>query len=79
MTFSIASPHGYLIGDTGRRAKIVGAFKTPGNGRRLLVMAENGLGGEYEEVYRLDGSWPFNELGNFNLRNAPSKLRQPRS
>ena len=62
----------YLIGKTRRRAIVLGWAKRArtGSNRRLMrVRAGNGLGGHYEELYRPDGSWPFNTLGNFNLRD----------
>ncbi len=65
----------YLIGDTGRKARIVGETVAPRDGKLLLVNAEDGLGNEYEELYRPDGTWPFNALGNFDLR--PIARRHP--
>lgn len=47
--------------------KIIGEINYPCYGRLIRVMQPNDIGGEYEELYRPDGTWPFNLLGNFDL------------
>ena len=48
--------------------KILGSIDYPCHGRLIRVLRPNGRGGEYEELYRPDGSWPFNLLHNFDLK-----------
>jgi len=58
----------YRIGSTGRRGTAIGYARDRREGRLVRVRADDKLGGRYEELYRPDGTWPFNALGNFDLK-----------